>query len=213
MRGLPQQDRSRGTVERLLAAADAEIGEVGLAAASTRSIAARAGVSVGALYRFFADKDAVADALARQYLEHVGPPFEQALAGVDDAASAVAAVRRVVEAAAALQLEHPGYYRLTEERAPERLDSPAHAVRETLVDRFVAALRGAGADVPDARLRPGVELVVETVRHGLVRAPTEPAARADAVEELGHLVAGYVEGRLLGGSRITAAAGGAARGR
>ncbi|GAB4068998.1 hypothetical protein GCM10028777_29720 [Angustibacter speluncae] len=212
MRGLPQQDRSRGTVERLLAAADAEIGEVGLAAASTRSIAARAGVSVGALYRFFADKDAVADALARQYLEHVGPPFEQALAGVDGAASAVVAVRRVVEAAAVLQLEHPGYYRLTEERSPDRLDSPAHAVREALVDRFVVALRGAGADVPDARLRPGVELVVETVRHGLVRAPVEAAARAAVVEELGHLVAGYVEGRLLGDA-VTAAAGGAARGR
>jgi AcrR family transcriptional regulator len=210
VRGTPQQERSRETVERVLAAADREFGEVGPAAASTRSVAARAGVSVGALYRFFADKDALADALARRYLEHVGPPFEAALAGVHDAASAVEAVRRVVEAAAVLQLEHPGYYRLTEERSPDRLDSPAHAVRETLVDRFVVALRSAGADLPDERLRPSVGLVVETVRHTLVRAPVDAAARAVVVDELAHLVSGYVGARLLA---LSAAGAGAAAGR
>ena len=211
MRVPPQQQRSRTTVERVLAAADAEIGDVGLAAASTRSIAARAGLSVGALYRFFADKDAVADALARQYLEHVGPPFREALADVADAASAVAAVREVVRRAAALQLEHPGYYRLTEELSPERADSPAHVVRAGLVDLFVGALRRAGVAGPDDEVRLVVGLAVETVRHGLVRAPRGGPGRDRVVQELGHLVAAYLASRLLGAEAVSAAAGGAAR--
>jgi len=200
---VPQQQRSRSTVERILAAADQEVGEVGPAAASTRSIAARAGVSVGALYRFFGDKTAVADALARQYLDHARPPFAAALARVGGPQDVAGAVHEVVRLAAGLQLEHPGYYRLTEELSPERADSPAHVVRAELVDLFVAAVRRAGvreSDHDDARVRLVVELAVETVRHTLVRAPTEPAARARVVGELQELVGTYLAARLLGGT-------------
>lgn len=53
----PQQDRSRRTVDRILTAADVLIAEHG-SAVTTTAIASEAGVSVGALYRFFPDKHA-----------------------------------------------------------------------------------------------------------------------------------------------------------
>ncbi|WP_426244328.1 TetR/AcrR family transcriptional regulator [Nocardioides sp. LHG3406-4] len=192
----PQQGRSRETVDRILTAADQEIGEVGLAAASTTRIARRAGLSVGALYRFFHDKDAIAVALARQYLHDVTQPYVEAISGLTSRGQLGAALDLVVDRAAALRLDHPGYYRLTEELAPELDDSPAHQVRERLIGLFVDALVASGVDEPEADLRRVVELCIETVRHTLVRAPVEPAEREAVVAELKRMLASYLTARV-----------------
>ena len=64
----PSQTRSRETVDAILEAA-AQVFEVhGYAAATTNRIAGRAGVSIGSLYQYFADKDAVFVALAEAHL-------------------------------------------------------------------------------------------------------------------------------------------------
>jgi AcrR family transcriptional regulator len=59
----PVQDRSRVTVERVLAAAAAVIEEGGIAAGTTDRIAEGAGVSVGTLYQYFPGKEAILSAL------------------------------------------------------------------------------------------------------------------------------------------------------
>lgn len=68
-RRLPVQARSQARVERILAAATAIVEEDGVDAATTRGIAARAGVPVATLYQFFADRDAVLDEVLRRELE------------------------------------------------------------------------------------------------------------------------------------------------
>ncbi len=191
----PQQSRSRETVARILAAADSEIGELGLNGASTTSIARRAGVSVGGLYRFFADKEEIANALASQYLEDVEDRFTEMVASVASLDDIDATVALLVERANEDELAHPGYYRLTEERGPERLDSPAHAVRGILTDIFAAALVRAGVEDGPA-VRTAVDLCLETVRHTLVHCPPDPAARAAVVAELRVLVTAYLRARL-----------------
>lgn len=192
----PQQDRSRDTVDRILLAADHEIGERGVAGASTTRIAARAGLSVGALYRFFDDKDAVVDALARRYLEAVTPAYADALVDVASLADLDEVLAELVRRAAALQLEHPGYYRLTEELAPERGDSPAHGVREHLVDLFAAALRRAGARLDEPDLRRVVGLCIETVRHTLARHPAGDPGRQGALGEVELMLRAYLAARI-----------------
>lgn len=191
----PRQSRSRATVERILAAAELEIGERGLSGAGTRGIAARAGLSVGALYRFFPDKDAIADALALRYLDDLMPAYAGTVADVVPGADLTAVVTALVRQAAELQLAHPGYYRLTEELPPERGDSPAHQVREQVIDLFAGALRAAGVRAQDADVRRVVALSVETVRHALVRAPVG-AGRTAAVDEVAQMVAAYLRARL-----------------
>ncbi|GAA5143172.1 TetR/AcrR family transcriptional regulator [Nocardioides marinquilinus] len=201
MRTAPQQGRSRETVERVLAAAEAEIAEVGVAAAGTRSIAARAGVSVGSLYRFFRSIDDLVDALAVRYLDDVLRTYTRLLDDVRPGTDVGDVAAGLVRQAAALQLTHPGYYRLTEDLPPERPDSPAHQVRERLVDLFATALERAGVDTPPAERRRVVELCVETVRHTLVRAPLDPAERRPVVAELETLVAAYLRARFAASSR------------
>jgi AcrR family transcriptional regulator len=64
----PVQARSRQTVTRVLEAAAALIDEAGVDAATTRAIAARAGVAYPSLYRFFADREEILDQLLERHL-------------------------------------------------------------------------------------------------------------------------------------------------
>ncbi|QVQ50183.1 TetR/AcrR family transcriptional regulator [Spiractinospora alimapuensis] len=64
----PQQERSRETVAVLLEAAAQVFERDGYSATTTNRIAARAGVSIGSLYQYFPNKEALVAALAEQYL-------------------------------------------------------------------------------------------------------------------------------------------------
>ncbi|MGO9340759.1 MAG: TetR/AcrR family transcriptional regulator [Terracidiphilus sp.] len=57
--GKPKQERSRRTLEKLLAATAEMLEKHGLEGATVPRIAAQAGVSVGSVYRRFEDKDAL----------------------------------------------------------------------------------------------------------------------------------------------------------
>lgn len=70
-RRLPTQERARATVELVLDTAAAEIERDGLDGLTTRRIAAAAGLSVGALYEYFPNKEAIVHALADAWLQKV----------------------------------------------------------------------------------------------------------------------------------------------
>jgi len=65
----PVQARSARTVERILDEAAHVFGEKGYAA-TTNQVAARAGISIGSLYQYFADKDAILVALHDRHLDN-----------------------------------------------------------------------------------------------------------------------------------------------
>lgn len=64
MRRRPVQGRSSGALPQTSRAASALPGRVPLEDITTSRIAVEAGVSVGALYRFFLDKQAIIDGIA-----------------------------------------------------------------------------------------------------------------------------------------------------
>ena len=63
----PRQARSRATVDAILVAAAHILKTQGVARVTTNRIAERAGVSVGSLYQYFPNKQAVLDALRERY--------------------------------------------------------------------------------------------------------------------------------------------------
>lgn len=67
----PVQQRSRATVERIVDAAAHVFAERGYAA-TTNQIAEAAGLSIGSLYQYFADKDDILVALQARHLDAVG---------------------------------------------------------------------------------------------------------------------------------------------
>ena len=81
----PQRNVGRQRVAGLLQAAGAVFQERGFEAATMAEIAARADAKIGSLYRFFPNKDAVAEALMRQYSEALRAEFAAIHAHAADA--------------------------------------------------------------------------------------------------------------------------------
>jgi len=69
VRRAPVQRRSASTVEAVLRACSALLGRIPLEEITTTRIAEEAGLSVGALYRFFPDKQAILDAVAVRHMQ------------------------------------------------------------------------------------------------------------------------------------------------
>lgn len=65
----PVQKRGQQRVEAILDAAEAVFSEVGVEAGTTNAIAERAGSSVGSLYHFFPNKNAIVEALSCRYCD------------------------------------------------------------------------------------------------------------------------------------------------
>ncbi|MER7274357.1 TetR/AcrR family transcriptional regulator [Dactylosporangium sp. NPDC000244] len=106
-RSEPQQQRSRDKRDRVLAAAAALLQELPFDDIGTRQIADRAGVSVGSLYRFFPDKDAIFYALSATWLDKVLDLMDGQLAAPPPTVAEL--VNRVVEAFAEFFRAEPGY--------------------------------------------------------------------------------------------------------
>lgn len=83
-RRMPRQARAAETVAAILEAAAQILESDGLATFTTNAVAERAGVSIGTLYQYFGDKNAVLLALARQELAAALAEVTRALQSEDD---------------------------------------------------------------------------------------------------------------------------------
>src|ERR1700734_243055 len=75
-RRTPMQSRSQQTVQRVLDAASSLLEQMPLEDVTTTRIAAEAGLSIGALYRFFPDKQTIIDAIAVRHVEQFRASLE-----------------------------------------------------------------------------------------------------------------------------------------
>lgn len=76
----PRQQRSAETVERILTAAARIFDERGYRGTTTNHVARQAGVSIGSLYQYFPNKDALLVALAERHVDDVASRFGARLA-------------------------------------------------------------------------------------------------------------------------------------
>ena len=96
VRRTPLQERSRDTVQRILEAASLLLATMPLAKITTNLIARQAQLSIGALYRFFPDKQAIIDALAARHLDDLEVVLTQRLTGTN-AEDGPALLSRVID--------------------------------------------------------------------------------------------------------------------
>ncbi len=109
MRRQPQQRRAIKRVNQILDAADGLFAEVGYEGATTNAIAARAGTSIGSLYRFFPDKESILKALATRYLKQMHEMFFKLHSPEMATQPLEVYIDRVMEAFDELITAHPGY--------------------------------------------------------------------------------------------------------
>ncbi|MCC8431632.1 TetR/AcrR family transcriptional regulator [Reyranella aquatilis] len=81
---MPRQARATQTVASIVEAAAQILEKGGLAAFTTNAVAERAGVSIGTLYQYFGDKNALVMALARREMEAALADVARALQGEVD---------------------------------------------------------------------------------------------------------------------------------
>ena len=136
----PTQARSRQTVTRILDAAAAIVDEHGVDAATTRTIADRAGVAYPSLYRFFADRDEIFDRLLERHLTQIDDRTEAA-ERTWDISSAWDLFSAELDLHIAYYRQHPSAARLwMGGRSSTAVVTQVHARMRTLAQRIHARL-------------------------------------------------------------------------
>ncbi|HEX6704386.1 MAG TPA: TetR/AcrR family transcriptional regulator [Albitalea sp.] len=106
-RRAPAQQRSRERLERILSSASALIAEKGCDRVKMSEVAELAEVSIGSLYQYFPDKQAVVRTLAERYTAESRRCIDEALTGVHDLDGLLAAYADLVDQYHALFLAEP----------------------------------------------------------------------------------------------------------
>ena len=193
----PVQERSRETVKAVLEAAAQVFERHGYAAGTTNRIAVRAGISVGSLYQYFPNKDAILVALTEQHLEAGTTRIAPLLIGfTSDPPAIEEGLTQLVEAMIDLHAHAPRLHRVLFEECPR----PA-ALQDRLEQTFAAAVTvietwlRARPEVSVANPRLAAELVVqviEGVTHRLVIHPQGSGKAPEYAAQTVSLLTGYL---------------------
>ncbi|MGI5133091.1 TetR/AcrR family transcriptional regulator [Pseudonocardia sp. CA-107938] len=191
----PRQVRAELTRERILTAAAHVFAEHGYAAGTTNRIAERARISIGSLYQYFPNKDAI---LAELAVQHIDRGQWTAAGDLDLAPGTLeATVRTFVEDAIGNHRDDPRLLRLMIEEAAVSQDVLAAIARhEKVRTAHVRDVLARHPDVDVGDLDVAAELVLFTVELNTHRFMA--AARTVAVEtfadELVAMVTRYLRG-------------------
>jgi len=161
---LPQQARSLETLSRLLDATESLLSEGGVDAATVPAIAAKAGVSIGAVYRRFVDKDALLHAACQRFLERADARAAMTIAHAKNLAAfpPAALVRQMIAGIIFGYHLHGGIIRAIYQLADEQPDSAFRRFLDARQVRIVAqALDVLKPCLPHIR-HPHPELAIRT---------------------------------------------------
>jgi AcrR family transcriptional regulator len=126
LRKRPKQARSQVTVQAILTATTHILTEDGYDQLTTNRVAERAGVSIGSLYQYFPNKEALIFALAEYHANEMVQLVQHHLEGLGDR-SILEVLRQIIKAAMAAHAVNPRLHRVLHEQIPhsevmQRLD-------------------------------------------------------------------------------------------
>ncbi len=199
LRRAPVQQRSAQRLARILDACAEVLEETGYEDLSTRAVAGRAGVPIGSVYRFFPNKRAMAEALARRNLDAYADRITARLtAPAHTPLQWRHAMDVVVDEYLAMKRTVPGFA-LVEFTVPA--PSATRQANYEVADRLLALFAGPlGLDAADERLRTAFLVGVESADALLQLAfRTDPAGDPALVTETKLLLRSYLA-RYLDGS-------------
>lgn len=201
-RKTPQQARSRRTWDRTLAAAARVFAEDGYASTTTDGIAEAAGLSVGSLYQYFPNKDAILHVLALEHIDQADAAIRRALEtdpGYDHPVSIGDWLRPVIDALIGVHAAAPLLHRVIFDEAPRSPDLMARfsASQSYAIGRVVGLLR---ADpelelvVPE-RTAVFVVATLESLTHRFI-ASEHLISHDELADELESMINAYISTRL-----------------
>ena len=192
------QKRSQATVETLLDATARVLTREGYDRASTNRIAAVAGVSVGSLYQYFPNKEALVAALVARHNREMLALLSDALKEVAslDLATAIA---KLVRAAVDAHLVDPALHRVFDEQVPRMGQLAKIEALEGETFRLVKSyLEQRRSEILVRDLDSATSILVTTVEalthQFVIRRPDAPDRDRDRfIDEVTRLVMGYLQ--------------------
>ena len=191
----PQQARSRRTWETIVDAAADLLVEEGYHNTSTNKIAERADISVGSIYQYFPNKEAIVLAVMQGFAERQYEILADGLAGLerDDLRTVV---RRVIDNMLQAKRDQPELSRVLFEQIPP---VGQHDILRDWTDRASALIGGALADRDDELRELDFEMAsyilvngCHGIVHGVVSTHQGPFDDAKLAEETTELVMRYL---------------------
>ena len=196
LRRRPRQVRSQERIERILDTAEQVFAEVGYGSATTNLIATQAQTSIGSLYEFFPNKEAIGRALADRYVEQIDSLYANLFSpsATDIEFEPPELVERIVSGLDRFYRDHPGAIPLLNGQLTSPDLAAAGARVQLALERRVEALivlrRG---DVPVAKCHQIALVVCDVARALLFRADQVPLSqRSSFIREIEHVVLGYL---------------------
>ncbi len=192
-RRVPKQERSEKRVETMLAAAGAVIGQRGLEAATMTEIAAQADMSIGALYQYFPNKDALAAALRAAYAEEMDRRWSALVETAGDSPMAELATH-LIQLLTVFVEDHPAYLFLFQASVKsDRSEQARQELRRRFADLFM--LRAPDLTKDEAMRVAEVALMIVKGWTGLYA--SRPAAERKRLQaEVGTALTAYLCERL-----------------
>ncbi|WP_409179540.1 TetR/AcrR family transcriptional regulator [Amycolatopsis sp. VS8301801F10] len=190
----PQQVRGELTRQRILAAAAQVFAEQGYAAGTTNRIAERARVSIGSLYQYYPNKDAILVALTARHLDAGAETLRRHRETTGPPTTLEDALREIVHAAVQNHLDDPQLLRVMAEQAPRSAELLEQVARYE--EEQIAYVRGLLERSPEAHVSNvdmAARLVVNTVEllvHKLIAGP-EPLDLPAFEDELTAMLTRY----------------------
>lgn len=193
-RSVPAQKRSRERRERILEAAAQVFAEKGLGFATMEAIAHEAGTSIGSLYRFFRDKEAIFQTLHEEHFQKARAFLTDVVTAEDLSAPWDTLVRRVLAAIFSFTLADPAFRAVWASMSFTGAMVVEGQAENRAIAQSIAPLLGqVFPKLPEARRLPVTTLLVEIVSAmTLVAAQREGAEREAIVTECQDLVVRYL---------------------
>jgi AcrR family transcriptional regulator len=189
----PLQERSQETVQRIFRAASELLASAPIDEITTSRIAHAAGLSIGALYRFFPDKQSIIDAIAVRHMDEFRAEFESRLASLNFS-DGPAFLSAVIDAFVAFLESRPDFRAIAFGQisaATRQRQADPNASGAGLVKRFMIESLGmndlAGLDL---KLRVAIETGERLFAYAFEQ-PDAPS-RAAVIAELKRLLSSYL---------------------
>ena len=198
----PVQERSQETVHRIFEATSRLLGRIPLEDITTSRIAEDAGVSIGALYRFFPDKQTIIDAIAVKCVEEFRASLEGRFKELS-LADGPAFLSTVIDAFVEFLDARPEFRTIAfgphVSAATRKRQTEPDATGAGLVKRFMIESLGM-RDVAelDLRLRIAIETGERLFAYAYEQA--DKAERARVIAEMKRLLSAYLFGAAESGS-------------
>ncbi len=199
----PEQDRSRATVDAIVDAAARILVKHGYDAFTTNRVAEKAGVSIGSLYQYFPNKDALLGELMRRHTLAIEDGIEAMAEGAKSAPLAEV-VRTAIEHNVRAHLIDPELHVVLSDVPPlGKMDWEAEFTQR-MVARVRAAFEARRAEIVVQDLDLAVYIVthmVEAVVHNAVTERLHDLKSGALTDEVTRIVVGYLTGKPAGVSR------------